>query len=74
MDDQRTVTNKNCRLCEAKATAVDYKDTKALRAYVTERGKMISRRVAGTCARHHRMVDRAIQRARNIALLPFADK
>jgi len=74
MDDQRTARHKNCRLCEAKATSVDYKDVKTLRAYVTERGKMISRRVSGSCARHHRMVDTAIQRARNIALLPFADE
>jgi len=74
MDDQHTTYTKNCRLCEAKATTVDYKDTKALRAYVTDRGKMISGRMTGTCARPHRMVDRAIQRARNIALLPFADK
>lgn len=71
--DNRTLRSKNCRFCEAKVSAVDYKDVKTLRAYVTERGKMISRRVSGSCARHHRMVDRAIQHARNIALLPFAD-
>ncbi|RMF79774.1 MAG: 30S ribosomal protein S18 [Nitrospirae bacterium] len=71
---QRALRRKTCRFCEAKATAIDYKDVKTLRAYVTERGKIISRRVSGTCARHHRMLDRAIQRARNIALLPFTDK
>lgn len=72
--DSNTVHSKNCRFCEAKVSAIDYKDVKTLRAYVTDRGKMISRRVSGSCARHHRMVDRAIQHARNIALLPFADK
>lgn len=70
--DKRSYRKKVCRFCELKATEIDYKDVKTLRGYVTERGKIISRRVSGSCARHHRMLDTAIQRARNIALLPFS--
>jgi small subunit ribosomal protein S18 len=68
---KRNQRKKVCRFCEIKATEIDYKDVKTLRNYVTERGKIISRRVSGTCARHHRMLDTAVVRARNIALLPF---
>jgi small subunit ribosomal protein S18 len=50
---------------------IDYKDVAMLRNFMTERGKIIPRRVVGNCAKHQRQVDRAIKRARNIALLPF---
>ena len=63
---------KVCRFCEDKALKVDYKDERMLRRFVTERGKVIPRRISGTCARHQRGLVTAIKRARNIAILPYA--
>ena len=63
---------KGCRFCEDKALKVDYKDERMLRRFVTERGKVIPRRMSGTCARHQRSLVTAIKRARNIAILPYA--
>ena len=63
---------KVCRFCEDKASKVDYKDERMLRRFVTERGKVIPRRMSGTCARHQRGLVTAIKRARNIAILPYA--
>ena len=62
---------KVCRFCVAKTEYIDYKDARRLRRYVSDRGKMLPRRVTGCCARHQRMLTTAIKRARNIALLPF---
>jgi len=53
---------------------IDYKDPKALRPYLTERGKLLPRRMTGTCAKHQRELTTAVKRARNIALLPFIEK
>lgn len=64
---------KVCRFCENKIEVIDYKDTKLLRNFVTERGKIIPRRISGTCAPHQRRLTVSIKRARNIAFLPFAD-
>ena len=63
---------KVCRFCADKVEAVDYKDVKRLRNFITDRGKIIPRRISGTCARHQRQLTVAIKRARTIALLPFA--
>lgn len=63
---------KVCRFCVDRVLDVDYKNTTVLRNFVTERGKMISARSTGNCSKHHRMLTRAIKRARNLALLPFA--
>ena len=63
---------KVCRFCEDKALKVDYKDERMLRRFVTERGKVIPRRMSGTCARHQRRLGTASKRARNIAILPYA--
>ena len=63
---------KVCRFCEDKALKVDNKDERMLRRFVTERGKVIPRRMSGTCARHQRSLVTAIKRARNIAILPYA--
>lgn len=60
-----------CGFCVDKAVAVDYKDVPRLKKFVTERGKILPRRISGNCARHQRMLTTAIKRARNIALLPF---
>jgi small subunit ribosomal protein S18 len=62
---------KVCAFCLEKAKAIDYKDISMLRRYVTERGKIRSRRKTGTCAKHQRRLAVAIKRARHLALLPF---
>ena len=61
---------KVCRFC-ANKTKIDYKDADALRRYMTERGKILPRRITGTCAKHQREVAKAIKRARAISLLPY---
>jgi small subunit ribosomal protein S18 len=63
--------HKVCTFCVDKMDTIDYKDIKRLRRYVTERGKILPRRISGTCSGHQRQLTRAIKRARNIALLPF---
>jgi small subunit ribosomal protein S18 len=62
---------KVCYFCENKLEAVDYKDTKLLKKYISERFKILPRRATGTCAKHQRAVTGAIKIARNIALLPY---
>ena len=63
---------KVCKFCADKIDYIDYKDVKLLSGFVPERGKVLPRRMFGTCAEHQRKLTLAIQRARNIALLPFA--
>ncbi|MFL6277458.1 MAG: 30S ribosomal protein S18 [Blastocatellia bacterium] len=63
---------KSCRFCADRVDYIDYKDSKTLGSYVPERGKILPRRISGTCAPHQRMLAEAIKRARNAALLPFA--
>jgi len=63
---------KSCRFCADRVDYIDYKDFKTLGSYVPERGKILPRRISGTCAPHQRMLAEAIKRARNAALLPFA--
>ena len=60
-----------CSFCVDKMDQVDYKDAPRLKKYITERGKILPRRISGNCARHQRMLTLAIKRARNIAVLPF---
>ncbi|MEW6523533.1 MAG: 30S ribosomal protein S18 [Bacillota bacterium] len=60
-----------CSFCVDKIDLVDYKDTGKLRRFITERGKILPRRITGNCARHQRQVTLAIKRARIMALLPF---
>ncbi len=62
---------KVCRFCADKIEKIDYKDVARLRNYVSERAKILPRRVTGTCARHQRDLTVAIKRARQIALMPF---
>ena len=71
---ERRVRVKVCRFYEDKALKIEYKDERLLRRFITERGKIIPRRMSGTCARHQRLVTRAIKRARQVALLPFASE
>lgn len=61
-----------CRFCTDSEMSIDYKDPKTLRDFVTERGKIIPRRIYGTCASHQRQLCEAIKRARQIALLPYS--
>ena len=61
-----------CQFCAEKAITIDYKQHELLKRYVTEQGKIRSRRQTGTCAKHQRILARAIKRARHMALLPFA--
>ena len=62
---------KVCRFCADSNLQINYKDPKALRYFITERGKIIPRRISGTCAKHQRSLTLAIKRARTIALLPY---
>ncbi|MFZ5875200.1 MAG: 30S ribosomal protein S18 [Nitrospirota bacterium] len=65
---------KACRFCTDKVVAINYKDVSMLRNYLTERGKIMPRRLSGNCARHQRELTMAIKRARNIALVAFAEE
>jgi small subunit ribosomal protein S18 len=61
-----------CRFCTDKDVVIDYKDSKSLKNFVTERGKIIPRRIYGTCAKHQRHLTEAVKRARQLALLPYS--
>ena len=60
-----------CAFCAEKAEYIDYKDVNKLKKYVTEKGKILPRRITGNCAKHQRALTVAIKRARVMALLPF---
>ena len=62
---------KVCVFCADKVAFIDYKDSAKLRKFISERGKILPRRISGTCAVHPRELNTAIKRARNMALLPF---
>ena len=62
---------KFCQFCADKTKEIDYKDVDTLKKYVTERGKILPKRLTGTCAVHQREVTKAIKRARIVALLPY---
>ena len=66
----RRQRRKVCTFCAEKATFIDYKDAGKLRRFVTERGKILPRRISGTCARHQRSLAVSIKRARELAMLP----
>jgi len=79
MDDEQApgrrrfmVRRKVCRFCADKELKIDYKDTKILGPFITERGKITPSRITGNCAHHQRLLTAAIKRARSIALLPFS--
>lgn len=60
-----------CAFCAEKVNSVDYKDLGRLRKYVSERGKILPRRITGNCAKHQRILTVAIKRARHVALMPY---
>ncbi|MCF0142972.1 MAG: 30S ribosomal protein S18 [Parasporobacterium sp.] len=62
---------KVCAFCGEKAAPIDYKDVATLKKYISERGKILPRRITGTCAKHQRAVTTAVKRARHIALMPY---
>ena len=62
---------KVCVFCEEKVAYIDYKDSAKLRKFISERGKILPRRISGTCALHQRELNTAIKRARQVALLPY---
>lgn len=68
---KRFFKRKVCNFCKNRQEALDYKDVRILRRYIKDSGKIIPKRLTGTCSKHQRMVTRAIKRARNIALLPY---
>ena len=74
MHPKRFQRRKFCRFCSEKIEYIDYKDIKTLRSYLTERGKILPRRMTGVCAKHQRKLTEAIKRSRNIALLSFVEK
>jgi len=71
---KRPLKKKFCRFCSEKISFIDYKETRTLRFYITERGKIFPSRMTGNCAKHQRELTTAIKRARNIALLSFMEK
>jgi small subunit ribosomal protein S18 len=68
---RRFTRRKGCRFCADSSLKIDYKEIKNLRYFISERGKIVPRRISGNCASHQRKVTEAIKLARNIALLPF---
>ncbi len=62
---------KVCAFCQDKDKKIDYKDTQMLKKYISDRGKILPRRVTGACAKHQREITVAIKRARQIALIPY---
>lgn len=71
-DRGRRGRRKICSFCVDKIDRIDYKEVGRLRRYVTERGKILPRRITGNCARHQRQLTTAIKRARFMALMPYA--
>jgi small subunit ribosomal protein S18 len=69
---RRPGRRKVCRFCAEKGLRIDYKDTRVLGNFITDRGKIIPSRITGNCARHQRRLTTAIKQARSVALLPFA--
>ncbi|MBE7047992.1 MAG: 30S ribosomal protein S18 [Ruminococcaceae bacterium] len=69
---RRKAKKKVCAFCQDKIDYIDYKDVAKLRRFVSERAKILPRRITGTCAKHQRQLTEAIKRARHIALLPFS--
>lgn len=74
MQPKKFQRRKFCRFCSEKVEYIDYKNIKILRNYLTERGKILPRRMTGTCAKHQRELSESIKRARSIALLAYAEK
>lgn len=70
-EQQDKKKRKNCSFCADKIEVIDYKDAQKLRKYLTEAGKILPRRITGNCAKHQRLLARAVKRAREASLLPY---
>lgn len=70
---RRFFRKKYCKFCAEKIEFIDYKNSKFLRGFTTERGKILSRKLTGTCSKHQRQLTVAIKRARSVALLPYIE-
>ena len=70
---RKVMRKKTCRLCENKIFNIDFKDVELLKRFQTEGGKILPRRITGTCAKHQRELTTAIKRARHLALLPYTE-
>ena len=70
----RKPRRKVCQFCVEKVNGIDYKDVGRLRRFTSERGKILPRRMTGTCAKHQRQLSTAIKRARTIALMPYVSE
>lgn len=71
---ERRKKRRQCNFCADKVEHIDYKEIPRLRRYITERGKILPRRITGNCAHHQRQLTSAIKRARVIALLPYTSE
>lgn len=71
---QQQRKKRSCRFCDAKDIYIDYKNEKRLTRFISEQGKIIPRRITGTCAGHQRQLVTAIKRARHLSLLPFVSE
>lgn len=71
---QQQRKKRSCRFCDSHDVYIDYKNEKRLARFINEQGKIIPRRITGTCARHQRQLQVAIKRARHMALLPFVNE
>ena len=69
--EPKVLKKKYCKLCFEKVEFIDYKDDKKLQRFITDRGKIVPRRISGSCARHQAQIARAVKRARVLALLPY---
>ncbi|MDD3853284.1 MAG: 30S ribosomal protein S18 [Syntrophomonadaceae bacterium] len=74
MKKERRKKRRQCNFCADKVESINYKDIPKLRRYVTERGKILPRRITGNCAHHQRQLTSAIKRARVMALLPYTSE
>jgi small subunit ribosomal protein S18 len=70
----RRKKRRQCNFCADKIESIDYKEISKLRRYITERGKILPRRITGNCANHQRQLTVAIKRARTMALLPYTSE
>ncbi|MCX7746103.1 MAG: 30S ribosomal protein S18 [Clostridia bacterium] len=70
----RRAKKKVCAFCVDKVTGIDYKEVAKIRKFVSERGKILPRRISGNCAKHQRQLTEAIKRARHVALLPYTSE
>lgn len=70
-EDQDKKKHKNCSFCVDKINEVDFKDAAKIRRYLTEAGKIIPRRITGTCAKHQRMISNSVKRAREASIISY---